>query len=173
MAGIYAPIVALTTLVLLARQTRLQSQINNHQYDQAYIIQARADVNFYATKLAESLETHALPGVTNRQFLHQHFQPARLDDLDCKESRILAANFEFNTPQIFGMWSAIYPIIAGLESKEDSFFAMSLGSSQQRLIALLGFETCVCLENYYRVRTEGKLVVSYKFSPLLSKRSEA
>lgn len=173
MAGIYAPIVALTTLVLLARQTRLQHQINNHQFDQAYIVQARADVDFYATRLAESLKIDALPGTTIQQFLHQHFQPPSTLDLDEEQRRRLAASLEFSTPQIFGMWSAIYPIIAGLESKKDSFFQMTLTSSLQRLIALLSFETCVCLENYYRVRTEGKIGVPYKFSPLLRKNSAA
>ena len=173
MAGIYAPIVALTTLVVLARQTRLQAQINNHQYDQAYIVQARMDIDFYATKLAENLQHHAVPGVTIKQFLHGNFQAPNLKNLDSEEPRRLALSLELSAPQIFSMWTAIYPIFAGLESKKDSFFEMTLTSSIQRLIALLSFETCVCLENYHRVRTEGKLIVPYKFSPLLSKRGGA
>ena len=171
MAGIYAPIVALTTLAVLARQvrlqvqqTRLQDQINNHQYDQAYIVQARADIDFYAAKLAESLNQFALPGTTNREFLHRNFQAPSLSDLNSPDHRRLAANLDSTSPQILGMWAAIYPIWAGLESKEDAFFSMTLRSSMQRLIALLSYETCVCLENCYRVRTEGKLTVSYKFS---------
>jgi hypothetical protein len=172
-AGIYAPIVALTTLAVLARQTKLQAQINNHQYDQTYILQARAEVDFYATRLSEHLQSHALPGITIKAFLHQHFQGSKVKDLDDEELRRLALSLELSSPQIFAMWTAIYPIFVGLESKKDPFLAMTLMSAIQRLIALLSFETCVCLENYHRVRTEGKLTVPYKFSPLLPKRSGA
>lgn len=168
MAGIYAPIVALTTLAVLLAQVRLQSQINNHQYDQAYIVQARADIDFYATRLEVALHGLALPGVTVRDFLHKHFQAPGLTDLDAEDSRLLAKNLDLNIPSIFGMWGAIYPILAGLNAKENAFFEMTVTSSKQRLVALLSFETCVCLENFYRVRTEGKLGVPYAFSPLLS-----
>lgn len=173
MAGIYAPIVALTTLAVLVRQvrlqfqqTRLQDQINNHQYDQAYIVLARADIDFYAAKLAESLNKLALPGMNNREFLHRHFQAPSLTELNAPEHKVLAAELDATSPEILGMWEAIYPIFAGLESKEDAFYIMTLRSSMQKLKALLSYETCVCLENCYRVRTEGKLTVSYKFSSL-------
>lgn len=173
MAGIYAPIVALTTLVILARQTNLQSQINGHQYDQAHIVQARADLDFYASKLAEALKDHLLPDLTVRRFLHKHFQPPKTEDLDDEERRTLAANLNFASPQVFDLWSAVYPIFGGLEApRTDSHFTFkaTLTSSKTRLIALLSFETCVCLENFYRVRTEGEIDVPYQFSPLLKSR---
>ena len=170
MAGIYAPIVALTTLVILARQTRLQSQINEHQYDQAFIIRARADLDFYASKLAECLENQVLPNATLRQFLRHHFSHPRIEDLDEEELRRLAEKLNFSSPRVFDLWSAVYPIFGGLEApRTDSYstFKATLTSSKTRLIALLSFETCVCLENFYRVRTEGQMDVPYQFSPLL------
>lgn len=171
MAGIYAPIVALSTLALLVRQTRLQSQINEHQYDQAYIGQARSDIDFYAVQLAEILKAHVIPGVTVRQHVQQHFQLPRLEDLDEEDRRRLAADMDSITPQVLGMWMAIYPIFVGLQTKKSAVFDMTLQSSIQRLVALLSFETCVCLENFHRIRTKGRLKVPYKFSPLLTEDS--
>ena len=164
MAGIYAPIIALTTLVVLVRQTNLQSQINRHQYDQTYISQARTDIDFYAAQLSQKLDAFALPGLTIREFLHKNFQRPNLTDIDAADMRTLAANLDHTFPSILTMWGAIYPIFAGLETRDDPFLNMTKQSSLQKLVALLSFETCVCLENYYRVRTEGKLNVSYQFS---------
>ena len=173
MAGIYAPIVALTTLAVLVRQTRLQGEINNHQYEQAYIVQSRADIDFYALQLAESLKAHAVPGVTIRDYLHRHFQAPNLKSHDNSETQRLAVSLDQISPQVMGMWAAIYSIIGGLETKHTPIFEMTLRSSLQRLIALLSFETCVCLENFHRIRCGGELVVPYKFSPSVKRVSAA
>jgi hypothetical protein len=170
MAGIYAPIVALTTLVILVRQTKLQSQINGHQYDQAHLVQARADLDFYASKLAESLEDRVRPNTTVRQYLRHHFRTLRIEDLDKEELREVAEKLNSSSPQMFDLWSAVYPIFGSLEAQRTDphfTFKATLTSSKTRLIALLSFETCVCLENFYRVRTDGQIDVPYQFSPLL------
>ena len=173
MAGIYAPIVALMTLAVLIRQTKLQGEINDHQYRQAYVAQARADIDFYAVNLAEAMKLHALPGVTIRAYLHQHFQPPELQRHDTKEAQHFALALDGNSPQVMGMWAAVYPIIAGLENGKRPAYDLTLASSLQRLIAVLSFETCVCLDNYHRARCGGQLKVPYKFSPLLTATSAA
>ena len=167
MSGIYAPIVALTTLAVLLVQVGLQRQINDHQYDQAYISQARIDLEFYAKSLSEKMEAHVIPGVTVRQFLHREFQPQTLTELDSPPRRELATNLDVMVPSIFGMWTGIYPILAGLQSNDLPAYQMTLSSAIQKLIAILSFETCASLENFHRTRTEGKLKVSYQFSPLI------
>lgn len=167
MAGIYAPIVAITTLTVLLAQVRLQRQVNTHQYDQAYITQARADIHFYATKLAEALQVLIVDNITIRRYLHQHFQRPKLTDFDTAAIRSLALELDQNAPHVFSMWGAIYPIFVGLNSKKDDFLSMTEVSSKNKLIALLGFETCVCLDNFHRVRSEGRLRLPYAFSPQL------
>jgi hypothetical protein len=167
MAGIYAPIVAITALAVLLAQVRLQSQINIHQFNQAHIVQARAEVDFYATKLAEAMPTKLFDNTTIRQYLHQHFQRPELTDFNSVYARSLALELNLKAPHVFSMWSVIYPIFAGLKSNKDPSFSLTEMSSKQRLIALLSFETCVCIENFHRVRTEGRLHVKYSFSPQL------
>ena len=167
MSGIYAPIVALTTLAVLLVQVGLQRQINDHQYDQAYISQARTDLEFYANSLSDKMEAQVMPGVTVRQFLHREFQPRTLPELDSTSKRELAANLDAMVPSIFGMWTGLYPILAGLQTNDLPAYQMTLSSSIQKLIAILSFETCAALDNFHRTRTEGKLKVSYQFSPLI------
>ncbi|MCV2371368.1 hypothetical protein [Roseateles oligotrophus] len=167
MSGIYAPIVAVTTLAVLLAQVSLQKQINDHSYSQAHIGQARADIEFYAVQLAEKLDKVALPGQTFRSILHSNFQPNTVAELDTDSLRTLAANVDAAMPGVMGMWFGIYPILAGLAASDETAFRMTLSSSIQKLIALLSFETCVTLDNYHRVRTEGRLTVVYRFSPLL------
>jgi hypothetical protein len=168
MAGIYAPIVALTTLAVLLAQVRLQRQMNDHEFRQAHISQAREDIEFYATQLAQKLEGIAMPGKTLRSVLHLNVEPQSAKDLDSDALRTLAANIDSICPSILGIWFGVYPILTGLGASTDRTFEMTLHSSQQKLIALLSFETCVALDNFYRARTEGKRNVEYRFSPLLA-----
>ena len=167
MSGIYAPIVAVTTLAVLLAQVGLQKQINDHSYNQAHFAQARSDIEFYASQLAEKLDQIALPGKTFRSVLHMNFQPRSTAELDLDSLRTLAANIDAAMPGVMGMWFGIYPILDGLATTEEATFRMTLNSSMQKLIALLSFETCVALDNYHRARTEGRLTVAYRFSPLV------
>lgn len=170
MSGIYAPIVALTTLTVLLAQVGLQRQINDHSYKQAHIKDARADIEFYAIQLAGKLDQIALPGQTFRSVLHSHFQPSAAVELDSNALRTLAANIDASMPGVMAMWSGICPILATLAMSDEATFRMTLYSSIQKLIALLSFETCAALDNYHRVRTKGQLTAVYRFSPLLEKK---
>ena len=125
MAGIYGPIIALTTLVVLVRQTNLQSQINRFQYDQTIISQARTDIDFYSAQLSQNLDAFIIPGLTIRQFLHKNFQRPNLTDVDASDIRTLAANLSHTSPSILTMWGQIYPIMAGLETGNNPFFDMT------------------------------------------------
>lgn len=169
MSGIYAPIVAVSTLLILYVQVGLQRQINEHQYVQSHLQQARSDLEFYSVQLVSALEAHLLPGQTVRQVLHTNFGPHDAGALDQEYMRELAANIDANAPSSLALWFAVYPILAGLEAGKGSQFEMTLSSSISKLIAMLSFETCVALDNYHRTRTKGRISVRYKFSPLLSK----
>jgi hypothetical protein len=168
LSGIYAPIVAITTLVVLFTQVRLQRQINEHQYVQSHIQQVRADLEFYCVQLAGALNQTLLPGQSVRQVLHKNFQPSRLADLDDGNLRALAANIDANAPSALALWFAVYPILGGLIAGKSAPFEMTLHSSVAKLIAMLSFETCIALDNYHRTRTEGRISTPYRFSPLLS-----
>ena len=169
MSGIYAPIVALTTLMVLLAQLGLQKQLHTHETDQAYIHQARSDIEFYCTQLAKTMGAILTQGKTTRALLHENFQPSAADELDDEKHRELAANIHDIAPGTVDLWGVIYPIFFGLTAGKTGNYQMTLNSSKQKLIAMLSYETCVCLDNLYRARTEGRINIDYCFSPLLSK----
>jgi hypothetical protein len=177
LSGIYSPMLAAITLTVLVaqvalqrRQTALQQQITDHERDQAYLVQARADIDFYATRMAEALNSIALPGVSLRSHLHKHFQPSNAQELDSPELRQQAANIHHLMPAAFDIWAAIYPILMGLEAGKKTMFNLAYVSSSQKLIALLSFESCVVLDNFHRVRCERQTKINYTFSPLLASK---
>lgn len=167
--GIYSPLVALLTLAVLLRQVSLQTQMNAHEFDQAYLEQARADIEFYSTQMAQVMNSIAVPGRTLRSVLHENFLPAHASSLDSEQLRGIAANIHGVIPPTFDIWDAIYPTLTGLEAGKAKMYEMTHLSSIQKLIALLSFETCVAIDNFHRVRSQGRSQVNYCFSPLLKK----
>lgn len=169
--GIYAPLIAMFTLAVLLKQVMLQAHMNTHESDQAYLQQAREDIEFYSTQLVQVMNGVALPGKTLRTVLHDSFEPSSVKQLDSQQLQQLAANIHATIPPAPDIWSAIYPILMGLAAGKTYMYQMTLGSSTQKLTALLSFETCVALDNFHRARTGGRAGVSYVFSPLLREPS--
>ena len=114
MSGIYAPIVALTTLFVLLAQLGLQKQLHIHETDQAYIQQARSDIEFYCIQLAKVMGAILILGKTTRALLHENFQPRTAAELDSEANRVLASDLHFVAPEAVDLWAAIYPIFSGL-----------------------------------------------------------
>ena len=167
LAGVYSPIVAVITLAVLFMQVVLQREINKHQFDQAYIQQARADLEFYITRLAEAVLEPISTGNTVRQILHAHFQPNTLQALDAPQLRALAQQVDREVPRLMGLLFGVFPVLEGLRSSQESAYTLNHTSALQKLTAMLSFETCAALENFHRVRTEGRLRAPYEFSPLV------
>ena len=168
MFGIYAPIIALATLCVLIAQLSLQKQLYSHETDLAYIPQARTDVEFYCTQLAKVMERKIYTEQTTRAALHEIFQPNIADKVDDGKHRELAIEIHRLAPGAVDLWSAIYPILGGLAAGKTTNYQMTFNSSKQKLIAILSYETCACLDNLHRARTGGKIKVDYQFSPLMS-----
>ena len=168
MAGIYAPVVALLALAIWRQQVLLQQQIAAQQWEQAQLQQARGDVEFFATRLAAEIQAHLLPDQTVRQVLHKNFQPRQSQELDLPDLRGLATYIDTTSPNTLALWVAIYPILTELAGGDSPMARMVRTSALQKVIALLGFDTCVALDNFHRTRTEGLIELQYCFSPLLS-----
>jgi hypothetical protein len=171
MSGIYTPVLALATLAVLLMQVSLQKQVHDHDVDQAFIQQARADVEFYVQRLAEVLTIRLSYGNQAEEILRAHFQPPAIADLDSQQLRDLSTEVDEASPRIYALWSAIQAILAGLSATDQAPFRMVYTATLQKLIAMLGFESCVALEHFHRVRTQGRLAGSYHFSPLLAPNS--
>lgn len=167
LSGVYGPIAALATLGVLVMQVKLQRQMNQHEFDRAHIEQARADIEFYLLRLAESLQAQLSTGNTVREVLHHQFQPSATPELDSQRLQALAKEVDGQVPRVLALMFGIYPILAGLASGGETMYQLNMTSALQKMVAMLGFETCVALENFHRCRTEGRSQVPYQFSPLL------
>jgi hypothetical protein len=167
--GIYSPILAMLTLAVLVWQVALQRQMNIYEYDQAYLQQARSDIEFYSNQLVNIIGSTVLPGKTLRDLLHENFQPTDAAELDSIKLKELSASTHHLIPASFDVWAAVYPTLMGLEAGKTRMYNLTLSASQQKLIALLSFETCVTLDNFHRARSEGRSKVEYMFSPILAK----
>lgn len=168
--GIYSPLVALLTLVVLRAQVELQAQTNVHAADQAYLLQAREDIEFYCTQMAQAMGTIAFPNKTLREVLHEGFAHPDAADLDSERLRHLAAEIHGLFPATVDLWGAIYPILSGLSTGKAHMYILTYESSKQKLSAILSFKTCVALDNLHRTLTEGSLKIRYEFSSLLSEQ---
>lgn len=168
MAGIYTPILALATLGILVMQVQLQGRMHKHEIDQAFIQQARSDIEFYAVRLATLLNERATQVDTLGEFICAEFQLSAAAQLDDERLRVLARDINRQFPQLLALEQAVQAILAGLSATTAGQFQAAYMASIQKLIAMLGFGACVALEHYERTFSEGRGVQSYHFSPCLT-----
>lgn len=176
MSGIYSVFTAFATLILLTFQLRLQRkqvdlqrQINQHEYDLAYVQQSRADLEFYIQQLHQALETEIRVGNTIREVLLDCYCMANDEGLNDSRLLSLAVDLDREEPRCIAIWFAVYPILVGLSGGTGPQFDVNKNAAPQKLIATLGHQVCVALDNFHHVRTSGSLQGKYKFSPLLVK----
>ncbi|MFN5350795.1 MAG: hypothetical protein ACK5A0_14885, partial [Polaromonas sp.] len=73
LGGIYTPILAALTLVVLVLQVRSQNEATILQTDHSYIEQSRADIEFYLHHLEQALDLQHHTGTTVRRFLQETY----------------------------------------------------------------------------------------------------
>jgi hypothetical protein len=174
MSGIYGPILAVLAFFVLLMQVRLQRQTaqlehqtTKHMYDQAYIQDARADVDFYLTRLADVLDKPVINGRTPRTILHNEFAYSPIERLTSAELRQFADRVETMVPQLQAIWSAFYSIMAGLGTTGQFPFELQLTSAHQKAVALISFTTCAALDHYLFCKVGNHVRYPYKFSTIL------
>jgi hypothetical protein len=171
MSGIYSPIVAIATLLVLLMQVRLQRQVNDHQYDQTHIQQARADIEFFLVRLEEYLSQKPHAASTVRDALHERFQPPSVAELNSPELRVVAEGLDTLAPRVLAVWGALYSILAGLKTNNQHPYIFHHTTTLQKIVVMLSFETCVSLDHFSYSHNHGRISFEYEFSPLLSKAS--
>lgn len=103
MSGVYTPVVALATLAVLVMQVSLQKQVHNHDIDQTFVQQTRADTEFYVRQLSEALTVKLHYGNQAVEILLDQFQPPSVEELDSSTLRTLAAEIEAASPRIYAL----------------------------------------------------------------------
>lgn len=167
MSGIYSPMLAFLALLVVYGQLKSQNRFQEHEIDQRYVEQNRADIHFYLEQLDRALQAKDPNGATVRQMLHDCslFNDEALFD-DPKRIE-LAQGINRQYPQLLGVWGAIYPVWVGLDSQKRFPYLHNAGTALQKMIAVASFETCVALDQYHRTLTQGRVKFPYQFSPLL------
>jgi hypothetical protein len=84
-SGIYSPVIALLALVILAGQHAGQMSINKHQFDQAYIQNARVDIDYYLEKLADVLNQKISSEQSVKDLLNGCFAYLTIEELRIKK----------------------------------------------------------------------------------------
>lgn len=164
MSGIYGPILAILTVLLLTVQLRLQQQTNKHVFDQAHIQQADANVAFYLERLEKSLNSLDASGTRKGTVLESMFKYPTLEQLRTHSHSATVLNYEDS--EVFAAWSAFQTVITGLGAVKEHSYELSLTSAKQRAIVVLSYGMCVTLDNYSWCLNEGRSNVPYLFSPL-------
>lgn len=172
MSGVYSPILSFFALIVLVGQVRLQNQINRHQYDQSYIQEARSDIQYYLEQLDRELDKKLESGVTIRDYLHSAFEFADSNALRSQQVLEMARQFNRIHPRVCAIWSAIYPVFAGLRSQKQFPYKHNFSSAKQKTIVMTTFSTCVALDNYIWCLSESTLSFEYEFSPAISSQDK-
>lgn len=167
MSGIYGPVIAFLAFIVLIFQVRMQGDTNKHMYDQAYIQEARADVEFYLARLEEILDKPSFNGETPRNVLHTAFQLATVEELSSEQLRGFGRTLNQQVPHLQSMWSAIYSVYEGLRVDKEQPYALQFSSAKQKAYAMLSFPTCVALDNFLYCMSEERIKYHYNFNNLL------
>jgi hypothetical protein len=167
MAGIYGPLLAVLTLVVLVFQVRLQAESGKHTFDQAHVQQANSDIAFYLEQLETALAVnHPFSGRSIGKYLSDAYAPrTTLDQL--RDLHRVAAVVNEDHSKLFAAWSAYQSVVAGLQKVDAQPYIKTLASARQRATTVLTFEMCVSLDNFVWSLSEGSLEGPYLFSPLL------
>lgn len=170
MAGIYGPILAVLTFVVLLRQLRLQRQATEiqvettkHMFVQSFVQDARADIEFYLSELSGLLDTSLSNGLVPRLVLQGNFERVAPDQLRSEQLRDYANALNASCPKLQALWMAILPILSGLSTLTESPHHMHLVGAKQKAIAMLSYRTCVAMDNYLYCSSEGRMT-DYYFS---------
>jgi hypothetical protein len=116
MSGIYTPLLAVATLVVLIMKVRLQAQMHDYQRDEAFVLRARADVEFYAQRLQAALAAKVQSGESLRDVVRADFQPPSRDELDSQRLRSLAEEVDAAFPELLALTYAVQAVLAGLSA---------------------------------------------------------
>jgi hypothetical protein len=164
MSGIYSPILAWLALIVLSKQLLSQNSINEHQFDQSYISEARADIQYYLEQLQRKMDTRMIDGSNLRDHIDSLFSSLKTEKESAKSQKIKAKNIHQTDPTLFSLWSAIYPILIGLKTIKRYPYEHNFSNALQKIIAMNTYESCVALDNYHYLITDGRSIVEYQFT---------
>ncbi len=162
--GIYAPVAAFITLLIISGQLSSQVAFNKHQIDQSFLANAKTDLHFYLEQLHkisvrhEKLANVPLGHVLTTMFGSKSHQELR-GGVHSKDVRRIGMTDD----RICALWGAIYSIFQGLRVVPETDYELVYSSSKQKCIAMLGYALCDALDNFHYVACDYPDAFTYEF----------
>lgn len=161
--GIYSPLFAILTILVLSAQavlllrqnkiqemqTIIQNQVSKLQHDQSFLRDAREDVIFYVDVALKGLETPFTDTKSYMDEVKNWFSNLDKVQLDTPLIKQVADNLHHNNQRPIDAWVAIYPIMTALKSQDDQFYQKAYERFRQYMITRLSMEACVAMDKYY------------------------
>lgn len=163
MSGIYASILALFMLIVLIGQSRSQNNMATHQLEQFFIQDSRSDIEFFTKELETLLATQVAEGVDLRSLVIANFEIATPEELKAGRLTEYAQALNAKYPSLFGIWGALYSVLAGLRANNRYPFAHNYTGAVQKISCVTSWETCHALDAYHYAFTNGQFELHYEF----------
>ena len=152
LGGVYAPIAALVTLMIISIQLASQIGFNKHQIDQSFLANARADLHFYLDQIRQVANKHEqLANVPLGHVIVTMFSSKSHEQLRSGVHATDVRRISMTDDRISALWGAVYTIFEGLRAVQEIEYELVYSSSKQKCIATLGYALCDALDNHHYV----------------------
>jgi len=145
-AGIYTPIMAGLTLVVLGFQVHLQRQLNDQTETHANIDLARDNVDYHTSYLISYLKCVGTSGNKSGRDCILGFLD--LNEIDFYNGNLSLDELDAAFPSVFMAWLAISEEIFKLRCRGDRLYWAAAEAIVLRLQTALGEKTCIALDNF-------------------------
>lgn len=167
MSGIYTPILAVLTLLVLITQVRLQSKLNSHIFNQSFIEEARSDVRYTLEHLKSELEKISSQQIPVGQFIVQNFKNKEKTELLLDVNKTAARQIDTEFASIAHSWAAINVRLSGLNKENNQTCIMSYNACRVAIMSVISYRTCVALDNYLFALSQNIFLKEFIFSSKL------
>ncbi len=147
--------------------------MNKLAYDQAYIVEAREDIQYHLLQLNNELSVSCSDNknVSLKHVLTTKFRFASINDLKKAEFKDAAAHIQNCNPLIQSNWAALNAIFAGLSVNDEPVYTNNFVIAKSKATSLLSYECCVALDNFDWCFSQNSVRERYEFSETLNKNA--
>lgn len=168
MSGIYAPIVALLTLIVLAFQVRLQKQLNEHMITKDTVDASFAEIDDHLQRIESMLEAEMIDFTVKWYLIQTVGHTVCREELDSLSyGRSVLTGIDTVHPNIREAWVAIIEILADLRGNSGYSYQKAYHKAHDKLSMVLTRKLCCALDHHVFVCLEGETRLNYAFSPFL------
>jgi len=167
-SGIYTPVIALATLVVLAMQYNLQRRLSQKEEIQALIAERRTDFAGHLARIERLIDKHGGPQEALRATGISVFYGTSPEILQTEDHRQHAQALHIAAPQVLDAWTGIYMCFAGLPGSENEYLRQLYAKLFYSTIASISFPVASALDSYHFSARDTPTKFSYVFNEELN-----